>query len=84
MHYVYFLKDKRSSRIYIGYTSDLKRRIREHKEGKTKTTRTFASIDLIYYEAYKSEEDARDREKKLKQYGNALGILKKRLSKSLL
>jgi len=83
MHYVYLLKDPNSEWIYIGYTSNLRRRLKEHKEGKTHTTRRFSSIELVYYEAYKSAEDAKEREKKLKQYGNSLGILKKRISRSL-
>lgn len=83
MYYVYFLKDPGSEWIYIGYTSDLKRRLKEHEEGKTQTTRKFSSIELVYYEAYRSSEDAKDREKKLKQYGNSLGILKKRINRSL-
>jgi len=83
MYYVYLLKDPTSKRIYVGYTSNLRRRLKEHREGKTYTTRRFTSIELIYYESYKSAEDAKDREKKIKQYGNSLGILKKRISRSL-
>ena len=83
MYYVYFLKDLNSEWIYIGYTSDLRRRLKEHKLGKTFTTKRFSSIELVYYEAFKSAEDAQERERKLKQYGNSLGILKKRISKSL-
>jgi len=81
MYYVYLLKDPTSKRIYVGYTSNLRRRLKEHREGKTYTTRRFTSIELIYYESYKSAEDAKDREKKIKQYGNSLGILKKRISR---
>lgn len=83
MYYLYLLKDPHSGWIYIGYTSDLKRRLKEHKDGNTQTTKKFSSIDLVYYEAYKSKEDAKEKERKLKQYGNSLGLLKKRISKSL-
>ena len=83
MYYVYLLKDPNSDWIYIGYTSNLRRRLKEHREGQTQTTRRFSSIQLVYYEAYKSAEDAQERERKLKQYGNSLGILKKRIKKSL-
>ena len=83
MCYVYLLKDPNSDWIYIGYTSNLRRRLKEHREGQTQTTRRFSSIQLVYYEAYKSAEDAQERERKLKQYGNSLGILKKRIKKSL-
>ena len=83
MYYVYLLKDPNSDWIYIGYTSNLRRRLKEHREGQIQTTRRFSSIQLVYYEAYKSAEDAQERERKLKQYGNSLGILKKRIKKSL-
>jgi len=38
----------------------------------------------MYYEAYLSEKDARERERKLKKYGSALGHLKKRSSNALM
>jgi putative endonuclease len=84
MYYVYFLKDPHSNWIYVGYTADLQKRLEQHRAGNTQTTRKFSSQKLIYYEAYLSAADAREREKKLKQYGNSLGILKKRLKNSLL
>ncbi|MBW2115986.1 MAG: hypothetical protein JRH04_14425 [Deltaproteobacteria bacterium] len=34
---------------------DLKRRLKEHKDGNTRTTKKFSSIDLVYYGAYKSK-----------------------------
>jgi putative endonuclease len=72
MYYVYILKWKRNSGFYIGYTENLKQRIKQHqKEGNLK---------LIYYEAYLSEKVARLRERKLKYYGSAWRALKKRIS----
>ena len=38
--------------------------------------------ELVYYEAYKSKEDATKREKQLKHYKSAWGYLKKRIAKS--
>ena len=84
MYYVYLLKDPSRKWIYIGYTNNLKRRLQEHREGKNLTTKKFSSIELVYYEAYRSSDEAKDRESKLKQYGNSLGQLKKRINRSLL
>ena len=84
MYYVYLLKSlKYQNKIYIGVTSDLKKRMHEHNAGLTYTTQRILPVELIYYEAYKSKTDAQKREHMLKQYGNSLARLKKRLSSSL-
>lgn len=74
MYYVYIIKNQIKKKIYIGYTDDLKRRFEEHRK---------KSPEFIYYEAYKSEKDARNREKKLKQRGQAIRHLKERFKYSL-
>ena len=77
MFYVYVLKSPVHGQIYIGYTADLRKRIESHqKEGHQ-------GWILIYYEAYREEQDARDRERMLKHYGGTLGILKKRMKRSM-
>lgn len=83
MHYVYLLKSKKSSWIYVGYTADLNRRLQEHRNGKTRTTSRLGPMVLVYYEAYLSSKDAIEREKQLKHYGAALGHLKCRIKNSL-
>lgn len=82
MHYVYVLK-LNNGRVYIGFTSDLKRRIQEHKSGKTFTTRKYLPLRLIYYECYLAKDDAIRREKTLKRYGSSWSHLLKRIAKSL-
>ncbi|MBI4132507.1 MAG: GIY-YIG nuclease family protein [Candidatus Sungbacteria bacterium] len=74
MYYLYLIRNRKTKKFYIGYTDDLKRRIKEHR-GK--------SPELIYYEAYKSEKDARNRESKLKQRGQSIRRLKARLYYSI-
>ena len=41
------------------------------------------SWELKYYEAYMSEADARDRERRFKHYAQALTALKQRIKRSL-
>jgi putative endonuclease len=65
MHTVYVLKDV-SGRLYKGMTNDLERRLKEHKRGKTKTTRSMEQLEVIYTEFYQTSEEARLREKYLK------------------
>ena len=83
MFFVYILRSKKDKKLYIGFTKDLKHRIQEHNSGLNKSTKFRRPFELIYYEAYKSEEDAKEREEMLKLFGRALGGLKRRISSSL-
>lgn len=83
MFYVYLLKSKKDEKLYIGFTNDLRRRIQEHNSGLNESTKFRRPFELVYYEAYKSEKDARNREENLKLFGRALGDLKRRISSSL-
>ena len=83
MFYVYIIKSKKTGKIYIGYTSNLKIRLKEHNTNRVFSTKHKGPWELIYYEAYKSEADAKEREKQLKYYGKALGQLKKRIENCL-
>ncbi|MEK7562381.1 MAG: GIY-YIG nuclease family protein [Patescibacteria group bacterium] len=65
MEYVYFLF-LNNGNIYKGSTSDLKRRISEHNQGKVESTKFKRPLKLIHYEAYLMKEDATRREKYLK------------------
>lgn len=71
MYYVYLIKLKNNT-IYIGFTTDLKERIKTHRREKQ-------IKGLIYYEAYQNKNDALDRERQLKKYKSAWGHLKKRI-----
>ena len=85
MWIVYLLQNSRSGKTYIGVTSDLKRRIREHNAGGKKyTTKKNTVWILIYAEAYRSQKDAYARERRLKIYGSGKIELFKRLDNSLL
>ena len=81
--YTYVLKSCKKDWFYIGVTNDLKKRIEQHHSGRNYTTRKYLPIELIYYEAYRSLDDARSREESLKQYGGALRALKKRINLGL-
>ena len=76
MYYVYVLKHPSEERIYIGFSSHLRDRMRIHKA-------EHSNWSLAYYEAYSSEADARARERRLKHYGNVQQLLKKRIMRSL-
>jgi len=77
-HYVYLL-ELNNGNWYTGFTSDLKKRIKDHENGKVQSTKPFLPIKLIHYEAYKIKEDARRREKYLKT-SDGKHFLKQQLS----
>ncbi|MEK7503600.1 MAG: GIY-YIG nuclease family protein [Patescibacteria group bacterium] len=83
MYFVYILKSKAYGNLYIGSTNDLKKRLSEHNRGINKSTKYRIPLVLVYYEAYTAEADARMREKKLKQFKNSYGELKKRIINSI-
>lgn len=82
MFYVYILKSRKDGNLYTGSTNDLKRRLQEHNSGKVFSTKSRIPFDLVYYEAYRDESDARRREQGLKLRGQALTQLRKRIVKS--
>jgi len=82
MFYIYVIKD-RYNKLYIGYTSDLKKRLQRHARGYTAYLKRRRPVKLIYYEAYLSKRDARAREKSLKNYGSVFSGLKQRIQDSL-
>ncbi len=77
MYYVYVLKSPTQFYTpldggvaylmgYTGSTTDLRRRLAEHKANKVLSTKNRGEWSLVYYEACRSEKDARLREKYLK------------------
>ncbi len=66
MYYVYILKSNENGKLYKGFTVDLRRRIDEHKSGKSTYTKNNGQWRLIYYEAFISKSDALREEKFLK------------------
>ena len=65
-YYVYVLLSLKDKKFYIGFTNDLKRRMKEHKSGKNISTKSRLPLELIYYEAHLSKTDAERRERYFK------------------
>jgi len=72
---VYILASKRNGTLYIGVTSDLVKRVWEHKnhlvEGFTKK---YGVDKLVYHETHETAESAIAREKKMKKWNRAWKI----------
>ena len=69
---VYILASKRNGALYIGITSDLAKRIWQHKSGKISGfTQKYHIKLLVYYESHFNAESAIQREKQLKEWKRA-------------
>ena len=64
--YVYVLESLKDKNRYIGFTTDLKRRITEHQKGLSFATKPRLPMKFIYCEICTNEIDARRREEYLK------------------
>ncbi len=83
MFFVYILKSKKDKNLYIGYTNDLRKRLKEHNLGLVRSTKSRKPFYLVYYEAYAAKEGATKREHNLKLRAKALRQLKNRIKASL-
>ncbi len=68
MCWLYILKNKSTNRYYIGSTSNLSQRLKQHVSGSTRTTRVLKTDKLVYKEEFGNIAEARQRKKKLKSY----------------
>ena len=64
--YAYVLRSLRDGQLYTGYSDNLKRRLAEHQAGRVNATQNRLPVELVYYEACRTQTDATRREKYLK------------------
>ncbi len=83
MYYVYILKSEKDGRLYIGSSAHLKNRLAEHHQGKVSSTKHRRPMKLVYYEGYRDEDDAKEREYNFKKSGSVYTGLTKRIVRSL-
>lgn len=70
--YVYILTKARNSTFYVGMTSDLPKRVWEHKNGVADSfTKKYGVNTLVYYEIFDDPETAIRREKRLKKWNRS-------------
>ena len=69
---VYILASQRNGTLYIGVTSDLIKRIWEHKNDQVDGfSKRYGVHQLVYFEQHDRMEDAIIREKQLKKWNRA-------------
>ncbi len=83
MYYFYILLSEKDDKYYYGSTINLRRRAKDHAEGKVTATRHRRPIRLIYYEAYEDLVNARLREKQVKASGSIRSALNRRINSNL-
>ncbi|HIY19014.1 MAG TPA: GIY-YIG nuclease family protein [Candidatus Blautia avistercoris] len=67
MNYTYLVRCADGT-FYTGWTNNLEKRMKTHNEGKgAKYTRGKRPVELVYYEGYKTREEAMKREYEIKQ-----------------
>ncbi|MFB6418105.1 MULTISPECIES: GIY-YIG nuclease family protein [Bradyrhizobium] len=68
-YYVYILASRIGGTLYIGVTSDLIRRVAEHKLKLIDSfTKEYGVVKLVYFEQFDDPENAIKREKRLKKW----------------
>jgi putative endonuclease len=73
--FVYIMASRRNGTIYIGSTADLPRRVWEHRNDVVPGfTRKYGCHLLVWFETYDSQEEARLRERRMKEWKRAWKI----------
>jgi predicted GIY-YIG superfamily endonuclease len=78
MWYVYVLKSKDSDWYYVGSTGQLMKRVEQHNQGLSQSTKYYAPFELEAYVAVQTEQKARELEKYFKT-GSGRAVLYKRI-----
>jgi putative endonuclease len=81
MFYTCILRNTETSRYYIGYTPDLKKRLKRHRLGLVKSTKSNLNYQLEWYCAFRNRRQALEFEQYLKS-GSGIAFMKKRFFKS--
>ena len=81
MYYVYVIVNEQG-KTYMGFTTDLEQRLKNHNSGGTASTKGH-TWQYAYYEAFVSKEDAVLREQRLKSHGTSKRQLKSRIERSI-
>jgi len=68
MYYVYFIQSLKNNYLYIGSSGNIEKRLKQHNNGRVKSTKAYKPWKLIGYEEFNSRSEAIRREKFLKTH----------------
>lgn len=74
MYFVYILKSEVNNQYYIGYCSDLDRRLKRHNKGYVESTKRYKPWQLVHKEEKNTEQEAILREQQLKSWKSRAAI----------
>ena len=77
MHTVYVLKSLSDGNLYIGCTSDIENRLKLHRSGKVRSTKSRLPVELIYSENFTDKYEAFFTERLYKSAKGKRELLKK-------
>lgn len=62
MYFIYILKSLKDGRTYVGYSSDVEKRLVEHNKGKVSATKNRRPLEVLYKERFSTILEAKNRE----------------------
>ena len=65
-HFVYILRSRKNGKYYVGQTSNLASRLKEHNAGQVASTRPHCPWELVHHEEFDSRQLAIQRERRIK------------------
>ncbi len=69
--FLYILQSiSKPDKIYIGSSNNLTRRLKDHNNSNTKSTKSFIPWKILYVEKYLTKKEVRNRERQLKKWKN--------------
>ena len=66
LYHVYILRSIPKGILYVGTTKDVRKRLRQHNSGYSRSTAAYRPFELVHTESYETLREARKREWYLK------------------
>ena len=68
MFFVYILKSLENNSYYVGHSSDISARLKQHNNGRVRSTKAYRPWEVVYSEELETKSEAFKREMQIKSY----------------
>jgi putative endonuclease len=75
VYFTYILQSETTTGLYIGYTSDIEKRLRQHNESTGKYTSNKGKWNILFYKKFDNKTEAISLERKLKKWKSKNRVL---------